>query len=148
MPDSFEAVVELFGARREGVLRTHLMNHVHLVSFAPGRIVITTTPEAPGDLAAKIGALLGAWTGSPWTIEVSSEDPLAPTLRARADRAAQAARDDAIGDPVVQAALDAFPGAKVEDVRQLEPVPVFDGESAEPDPGPNDGDPLNGDDAT
>ncbi len=140
MPDSFEAVVELFGVRREGLLRTHLANHVHLVSFAPGRIVVTATPEAPGDLAAKVARLLGEWTGSAWTFEVSADAPPAPTLRARSDEAARADRADAIGDPVVQAALAAFPGAEVEDVRPVETAPVFDGDAAEPDPGPNNGD--------
>ena len=131
MPESFEAVVELFGARREALMRTHLRNHVHLVSFAPGRIVVTTTPEAPADLAAKVGKLLGEWTGSPWTIEVSADEPPEPTLRARADETARAAREDAISDPVVQAALEAFPGAQVEDVRQVEPAPAFDGDPPE-----------------
>ena len=140
MPDSFEAVVDLFGGRREGLLRTHLMNHVHLVSFAPGRIVLTTTPEAPSDLAAKIGTLLGEWTGGKWTIEVTDGDPPAPTLRAQADDAAQVVRDEAISDPVVQAALAAFPGAEVEEVRQVEPPPAFDGDALGPDPN-------NGDDA-
>ena len=128
MPDNFEAVVELFGARREALLRTHLRNHVHLVSFAPGRIVFTTTPEAPADLAVKVGKMLGEWTRSPWRIEISAEDPPGPTLRARADEITRVAREDAISDPVVQAALEVFPGAQVEEVRQIEQAPAFDGD--------------------
>ncbi len=135
MPESFEAVVELFGTRREALLRTHLRNHVHLVSFAPGRIVVTTAPEAPADLAVKVGTLLGAWTGSPWSIEISAEDPPEPTIRAQDDEIARVAREDAISDPVVQAALEAFPGAQVEDVRQVEPAPAFDGDPPEPNNG-------------
>ena len=136
MPETFEAVVELFGARREALLRTHLRNHVHLVSFAPGRIVVTTTPEAPANLSTSVAKLLGEWTGSPWTIEISSDDPPEPTLRAQADETAREDREDAISDPVVQAALEAFPGAEVEDVRQVEPA--FDGEALGPEP--NNGD--------
>jgi DNA polymerase-3 subunit gamma/tau len=138
MPESFEAVVELFGARREALLRTHLRNHVHLVSFAPGRIVVTTTPEAPGNLATTVAKLLGEWTGCPWTIEISAEDPPEPTLRAQADETAREDREDAISDPVVQAALEAFPGSQVEEVRYVEPAPAFDGEALGPDP--NNGD--------
>jgi DNA polymerase-3 subunit gamma/tau len=138
MPQSFDAVVELFGARREALLRTHLRNHVHLVSFAPGKIVVTTTPEAPGNLATTVAKLLGEWTGSPWTIEISAEDPPEPTLRAQADETAREDREDAISDPVVQAALEAFPGSQVEDVRHVEPAPAFDGEALGPDP--NNGD--------
>jgi DNA polymerase-3 subunit gamma/tau len=136
MPDSFEAVVELFGERREALLRTHLRNHVHLVSFEPGRIVVTTTPEAPANLAGTVGKMLREWTGSPWAIEVSTEEPPEPTLRVQADEIERVAREEAIRDPVVQAALEAFPGSEVEDVRQVEPA--FDGEVIEPEP--NDGD--------
>ena len=77
-------------------MRTHLRNHVHLVSFAPGRIVVTTTPEAPADLAVKVGKLLGEWTGSPWAIEVSADAPPEPTNRAQADETARAAHEAAI----------------------------------------------------
>ncbi len=141
MPDSFEAVVDLFATRREGLLRTHLMNHVHLVSFAPGRIVVAATHEAPADLAAQVATRLGEWTGSSWTVEISAEDRPAPTLRAQADETARRAREDAISDPAVQAALEVFPGAEVEDVREVEPAPVFDGDQRAPDAN-------NGDEAT
>ena len=136
MPDSFEAVVELFGERREALLRTHLRNHVHLASFEPGRIVVTTTPEAPANLAATVGKLLREWTDKPSTIEISTEESPEPTLRGQADESARVDREEAVRDPVVQAALEAFPGSEVEDVRQVEPA--FDGEVLEPEP--NDGD--------
>ena len=137
-PESFEAVVELFGVRREALWRTHLRNHVHLVSFETGRIVVTTTPEAPANLATTVSKLLKEWTGCPWAVEVSAEEAPEPTLRAQADENAREAREDAISDPVVQAALEAFPGSAVEDVRQVEPAPAFDGEALDPEP--NDGD--------
>ena len=139
MPQSFEEVVELFGARREGLLRTQLRTNVHLVSFAPGKIVFTAKPEAPANLAASVGKLLREWTGQAWTVEISAEAPPAPTLREQADATDQAARDDAIGDPVVQAVLATFPDAEVEDVRPAVAAPAaYDDEPPEPDP--NNGD--------
>ena len=64
--------------------------------------------------------------------------PPEPTLRAQADETERAARKEAIADPVVQAALEAFPGSEVEDVRQVERPPDFDGEAIDPEP--HDGD--------
>ncbi len=61
--DSFDAVVELFKAKKEGILLTHIMNDVHLVRFEPGRIELRPTEKAPATLTNRMTACLNEWTG-------------------------------------------------------------------------------------
>ncbi len=115
-PQSFAEVVALAAARREMVLHAYLRNNVHLVGFEPGRIELRLTEDAPPRLSNELADKLNAWTGRRWVVVVSSA-PGAPTLREQ-DEAARAARiAEARGHPVVKAALDAFPGAEITDVR-------------------------------
>jgi DNA polymerase-3 subunit gamma/tau len=104
------------------MLRNHLEGDVHLVRFAPGRIELRTEPRAPGDLALRVSKLLGEWTGTPWMVTLSSE-PGEETLRARREAAEAERRGAALGHPLVQAALETFPGATVEAVHVHAPAP-------------------------
>ncbi len=116
-PASFEDVVALAAAHREMMLHAYLRNNVHLVAFEPGRIELRLTEDAPARLANDLADKLNAWTGRRWVVVVSSKERGAPTLyeqgeTARADRIAEAR-----AHPVVQAVIDAFPGAEITDVR-------------------------------
>jgi DNA polymerase-3 subunit gamma/tau len=111
-PASFEEVVELVVAEREAILARHLTDDVHLVHFEPGRIELRPTGEAPRDLAGKLGRLLQERTGRRWLVSVSGE-PGQPTLRRQRDAAEAKLRDAALRDPLVQAVLETFPGAKL-----------------------------------
>ena len=119
-PASFEEVVALFAARREPLLCAHLMGDVHLVRFAPGHIEFRAGDNAPADLANQVSLKLGQWTGAKWLVSVSNQDG-APTLRAQADAAQAERRGAAIGHPLVQAALDTFPGATIAAVHEHAP---------------------------
>jgi DNA polymerase-3 subunit gamma/tau len=117
---SFEEVVALFESRREQLLARHLTHDVHLVHFEPGRIEIRATERAPTSLANKVGQILSEWTGQRWVVSVSREDG-ATTLAEQADARRQATVDEAAGHPLVRAALDTFPGATIEAVRDIVP---------------------------
>jgi DNA polymerase-3 subunit gamma/tau len=113
---SFRDVAALVAERREPSLHAHLVHSVHLVRFAPPVIEIFAEPDAPRDLAARLSALLSEATDTRWTIALSS-GPGAPTLAERGDAADHARRRDAEMHPLVMAILKAFPGAKIEAVR-------------------------------
>jgi DNA polymerase III subunit gamma/tau len=116
-PATFTEMVAMFSVRREPLLFSHLTNHAHLVRYAPGEIRFRLEPAAPRDLVAKMVKLLQGWTGLAWNVETTSE-PGEPTLaEQRAER--EAARKQAVTEhPFVQAALAAFPGAELAEVRE------------------------------
>jgi DNA polymerase-3 subunit gamma/tau len=116
-PRNFTEVVALFETRREPRLVHHLMHHVHEVRCEPGLIEFRPEPQAPGDLAGRIGALLSQWTGRRWLASVSS-DAGKPTLMAQKEAKGDELRSAAESNATVQAILKAFPGAKLETVRR------------------------------
>jgi DNA polymerase-3 subunit gamma/tau len=117
MPRSFDEVVALFDRRREAVLRAHLVNHLHLVRFEPGRIEFRPAAAAPRDLANRLGELLGEWTGTRWMVAVSEAEG-EPSLREQQARRDTELKNQIADHPLVRAVLDAFPGATIAAVRE------------------------------
>ena len=113
---SFREVVALVSTERDPLLHGHLLHSVHLVRFAPPVIELRPQPDAPRDLAPKLGALLQRVTGTRWTIAISAAAGEA-TLAEQGDAADRARRSTAADHPLVRAILDAFPGARIEAVR-------------------------------
>ena len=117
LPANLRDVAALVAARREASLHAHLVHSVHLVRFAPPVIELRPEPEAPRDLAARLAAVLLAATGVRWTIAMVAGLAGEPTLAAKGEAADADRRAEAGQDPLVRAILDAFPGARVEAVR-------------------------------
>jgi DNA polymerase-3 subunit gamma/tau len=117
-PQSFEAVVALVGAHREGLLQAKLMSAVHLVHFEPGRIELRLAESAPDDLPRQLSRFLNEHTRRRWLVTVSRMEGEATLLEQReAADAKQLAR--AADHAVVRAVLDVFPGASIVAVRDL-----------------------------
>jgi DNA polymerase-3 subunit gamma/tau len=112
---SFRDVVALVAAAREPLLHGHLVHSVHLIRFAPPVIELRPHPDAPRDLASRLGALLQRESGQRWSI-VIGQAAGEPTLAEQGQAADQARRHAAAGHPLVRAILDAFPGARIEAV--------------------------------
>ena len=144
---NFRDVAAMVAERREPTLHAHLVHSVHVVRFAPPVIEINPTPDAPRDLAARLSAVLSEATGTRWTVALTSEKG-EPTLAEQGDAADHARRSSAQSHPLVQAILTAFPGAKIEAVRDsavdaygLPSTPAGDDEPADfdiPLPGSED----------
>ncbi len=136
MPDSFEAVVELLDGAREGRLAAELRTQVHLVRYAPGRIEFRPGERAESSLAARLGGTLQRLTGARWAISLSGEAG-APTLAQQVQSLEDARKREAAAHPLVKAALEAFPGAKITEVREAAPsaedAPLADPESENPE---------------
>jgi DNA polymerase III subunit gamma/tau len=113
---NFRDVLALAGAEREALLHGHLLHSVHLVRWAPPVIELRPQPDAPRDLAQKLAALLLNATGTRWTIVLSAE-PGEPTLAQQGLAADTARRQSAADHPLVKAIMAAFPGARIEAVR-------------------------------
>ncbi len=116
-PKTFTEIVALFEARREARLVHHLMHHVHEVRCEPGLIEFRPEPKAPPDLAPRLSELLGQWTGRRWIATVSSAAGK-PTLNEQKAAKGDELRSQAENNPLVQAILKTFPGAKLDAVRR------------------------------
>ena len=138
MPETFEALVALFKSRKEMVLGAHLANDVGLVDYAPGRLRYRRGPRAPDGLENRLRRMLDDWTGQRWSVEAVDGGEAAPSLREQREEREAMDRREAIDHPAVQAALEMFPGATVEAVRNVESAPILGEAPREPPPDPED----------
>ncbi|MBL8698895.1 MAG: DNA polymerase III subunit gamma/tau [Alphaproteobacteria bacterium] len=129
-PRSFRDVVDLFAAKREGILHGLLWNTVHCVRFEAGLIEIRA-PGCPRDFASRLMDLLGRWTGRRWVVTLSDKADGEPTLAQQAAAMVAARKARAAEHPLVRAALELFPGATLEVVRGADEPPAAAGEPAE-----------------
>ncbi|MFY7759962.1 DNA polymerase III subunit gamma/tau [Aquidulcibacter sp.] len=133
---SFEGLLEALEDAREIVLVTELERFVRPVSLEPGRLVIELLPNAPVDLQKRAVEALSALTGDDWLVEAGSGGQ--ESIAERNKRLEVERVDAAKQAPEVVAALRAFPGARILDVRAA-PVPEVALEAVVED-GDEDGD--------
>jgi DNA polymerase-3 subunit gamma/tau len=114
---SFRDVLALASAEGELLLHGHLLHSIHLVKFAPPIIELRPQPDAPRKLAGDLANLLQKATGTRWTIVVSAEEGAA-TLAKQGNTADAARRQAAAEHPLVRAIMAAFPGARIDSVRE------------------------------
>ena len=111
----------------EAVMRSHLVSHLHLVHFEPGRIEFRPAEGAPRDLANRLAQLLSEWTGTRWLVAISDAEG-EPTLRQQEAAHERDLRNEVASHPLVQAVLATFPGATIAAVRER-----FAASTAEPE---------------
>lgn len=140
---SFADVVALCEAKGERVLRSELVRGVALVSFQPGAISIRLEEGTPRDLPNRLSKFLQQATGTRWMVSPVSEGG-GQTLGAQMDAAADAKRAAIRNHPMVKSILDTFPGAELEQVKQLggpqlpPPAHVVPSSDGEPPPASED----------
>jgi DNA polymerase-3 subunit gamma/tau len=119
-PRSFAEVVALVGDKRDVMLKMHLEDHVSLVKFdaVAGSIDIFLLPDAPPELANDLREKLNLWTARRWVVVLSKEAGQRPIGIVRREREA-AELEQLKAHPAVRAVLEAFPDAKIADVRRL-----------------------------
>ncbi|MGE0093319.1 MAG: DNA polymerase III subunit gamma/tau [Alphaproteobacteria bacterium] len=139
-PQTFAELVDLFGAKREVTLYSHLLSSVHLVRFEPGVLEFRPAQGAPAILANQVQKLVSEWTGRHWGVSVSRAEGQ-PTLTEQAKAKVDAQKADAATHPVVRAVLDAFPNAEIVAVHDLAAAAAAEGGNEPDDDGttePND----------
>ncbi|HTN64366.1 MAG TPA: DNA polymerase III subunit gamma/tau, partial [Devosia sp.] len=115
--ESYAELIALAGAKRDIVLKIALESTMRPVSFSEGRIEVALVDGTDPGIIATLSARLQAWTGERWLVNVSNKAPEGKTVREERVAREQAARDEAHEDPLVQAILETFPGAKVVNVK-------------------------------
>ena len=120
-PRSFAEVIDLVSAKLDAKLKVHLEENVSLVKFDADNhsIDLCLMPNAPKPLANELREKLNKWTSKKWIVVVSKTPGETPVGEAR--RAAAAAELERLkSDPLITAALEAFPDAEVAAVRNIE----------------------------
>jgi DNA polymerase-3 subunit gamma/tau len=101
---------------QSGQLRISQIMHdwVRVAELCHGELTYALAPGYPGDPSAELRDALLRATGERWQVS-RIEGDAAPTLREAAEAARDAARAAVLADPMVEAALGAFPGAELVD---------------------------------
>ncbi len=114
----FEDVVALIRANRDVKLLVEVETCLRLARYAPGRIEFEPTPDAPADLASRLGQRLQAFTGVRWGVSVVASGGAATLAEAR-DAEQNALKTQAMQHALVQAVFAAFPAAKITEIRTV-----------------------------
>jgi DNA polymerase-3 subunit gamma/tau len=117
---SFEALIALTQEKRDISMKMALERDVRLVRCEDGQLEIALEASAPKTLVHDLQRKLTAWTGKRWVVVVSQEQGSA-TVRAQAEERQAELERGVQSDPLVQAVLKRFPGAKVVGVTQNAP---------------------------
>ena len=131
---TFEDVVRLIDAKRDVTLKLDVERFVRLVDFKPGVISFEPAPGAPANLSQRLSGRLREWTGQRWMMDLQVGGRESVRDRQRRLDAEQRARLEA--DPFVVAMMQAFPGAEIVGVRQLEadaPITAAEDDAASED---------------
>ncbi len=115
LPGTLEAIVALADERGDARLKAELTLYLRPVRIEPGRIEFSTAPGAPSDFANRLIQRLRDWTGRPWGVIVSTE-PGEPSMAEKEAASRAAFRAEAERHPLVQAVLEAFPGAVIQSI--------------------------------
>ena len=116
VPGGFDGLIDMISEHASPLLAAQLAEDVHLVSFEPPRIELRLTSRAARDLPKQVQEAMLQLTGERLTVALSDAEGDIPVAEARRI-ARQAELEQATKHPTVQAALQAFPSAKVHDVR-------------------------------
>jgi DNA polymerase-3 subunit gamma/tau len=116
---TFDGVLDLIREKRDMKLLYEVEEGLRLVRYSPGRIEFEPAPGAAPDLAARLGQRLQAWTGDRWGVSVVSSGG-GPTVAETRNAGRLKAEAEALENPLVQAVMAAFPGARIVEIRSAE----------------------------
>ncbi|SEO25835.1 DNA polymerase-3 subunit gamma/tau [Gemmobacter aquatilis] len=116
---TFDHVLDLIREKRDMALLLEVESCLRLARYSPGRIEFEPAANAPADLAARLSQRLQGWTGARWGVSVVNNGG-APTIAEARDADRLVAEAEALDNPLVQAVLAAFPGAKITEIRTPE----------------------------
>lgn len=144
-----EAQQQNLNAAGEYLAANELGAFVRPVRLREGVLEVALAPDAPADLAGRLGEALSTSEGQRWYIALSSA-PGFDTLAERRAAAERALAEKLAAHPTVAAALATFPGAKISAIRPLGPQDrpeMLDQDLAADDMGAYDGVLLDDEDA-
>jgi DNA polymerase-3 subunit gamma/tau len=121
---TFEGLMALAVQRRDLSVKASLERDVRLVRCEDGRLDVALEPSAAKTLVNDLSTKFSQWTGRRWVVVVSREEAQ-PTVKSVLE-AKQAELETGVqADPLVQAVMSRFPGAKIVDVRAPDQMAVL-----------------------
>ena len=118
-PADFAALVEVVEAQGRQLLGVQLRDHVGLVSYEPGVLILKPLKPLGPDFARELAAAAKQATGTSWEVRLTDEGG-APSLQQQEVMAEEKVRADVLDEPNVRALLDAFPDATLESIDRKE----------------------------
>lgn len=118
---TFDHVVELIRANRDVKLLVEVEGGVRLANYQPGRIEFEPHPKAPSDLAQRLGQKLQLWTGNRWAVTLVNEGGK-ESIAEKRNAADIALKAEAAEHPLLKAVFEAFPSAKIIDIKTPEEI--------------------------
>jgi DNA polymerase-3 subunit gamma/tau len=112
---TWDSVVALVEETRDIKLLVEVKSCLRLVSYVPGRIELEPTENAPRDLINRLKRMLQEATGVTWVLSVGTGG--APTITEAEDIAKAELTAEVEKHPLMQAIRDAFPEARIEQIR-------------------------------
>jgi DNA polymerase III subunit gamma/tau len=116
---SFAQVMDLIREKRDFLFLKEVETTLRLARYSPGRIEFEPANNAAPDLAARLSQRLQGWTGGRWGVSVVSTGG-APTIEEDRNNGKLASEAEAMQNPLVQAVMLAFPGARITEIRSPE----------------------------
>ena len=128
---SLHEVAALAESHDEALLAARIRTFVRPVRLQPNLLEIALADGAPDTLAGDIARNLSQWTGQRWMVSLA-EGKGEQTIAEERSAARDAQKDEIAATPTVQAVMNVFPGAKIEDIRPIETDMPSDTESGAP----------------
>ena len=107
---AFVDQLETAGMHRLGL---QLRDHVGLVRYAPGEVVLRPLKPLGPDFARELAIAAKQLSGISWSVKFSDEGG-EPSLREKDAMAEERVRAEVLSDPNVRAVMEAFPEATLE----------------------------------
>jgi DNA polymerase-3 subunit gamma/tau len=121
LPESFPAFVEFLEQQGKMRLGIQLRDHVGLVDYAPGTLVLRPLKPLGPDFARDLAAVAKEASGVVWQISLADAGG-EPSLHQQARMAEERDRAAVLEDPAIKALMTAFPDTTLESVTTKEPI--------------------------
>ena len=106
-------LVDVVEAQGKQLLGVQLRDHVGLVSFAPGELVLKPLKPLGADFSRELAAAAKQATGQSWQVRLTDEGG-APSLQQQEAMAEERMKAAVLEEPNVRALLEEFPDASLE----------------------------------
>ena len=119
LPADFPSLVDAVERQGKQLLGVQLRDHVGLVSFAPGEIILKPLKPLGAEFARELAAAAKQATGQNWEVRLTDEGG-SPSLQQQEVMAEERMRAAVLEEPNIKALLDEFPDATLETIDRKE----------------------------